>query len=119
MAGAPEPLSFAASIDGVRTEFLSRKYADRTFLIITQFDKIGMVVEARVASTFMDGSKNIDVETLMGVRDDPMAEVFARQLVEHMPGRPGRALLLGLGFKKFDAKMLRAVAHVCRQRGLL
>ena len=65
------------------TEIISISYTDRHFVIITQLNKFGTLIEAKVAN--VDINKNIyHIQTLLGKRDDPLLTIYARQIIENI-----------------------------------
>ena len=96
MSTTPVTLQAAASIDGVHTEVVCTAYADRVFVLVTQLRKVGNLVSASVESG-ADGEDLFSVSTLLGRRDDPSLQVYARQLVQRMAAAECRKpLLLGI-----------------------
>ena len=65
------------------TEIISISYTDRHFVIITQLNKFGTLIEAKVEN--VDINKNIyHIQTLLGKRDDPLLTIYARQIIENI-----------------------------------
>ena len=65
------------------TEIISISYTDRHFVTITQLNKFGTLIEAKVE--YIDSNKNIyHIQTLFGKRDDPLLTIYARQIIENI-----------------------------------
>lgn len=85
-------------LDGIKTEILCSSFTDRIFIIITQIDKVGTLLNAWTEEK-ADGGKLFLVSTLMGKRDDPLLTIFARQLIEQLSNVTSKPLLLGISLK--------------------
>eukprot|EP01116_Phalansterium_solitarium_P006982 TRINITY_DN19436_c0_g1_i1.p1 TRINITY_DN19436_c0_g1~~TRINITY_DN19436_c0_g1_i1.p1 ORF type:complete len:177 (+),score=65.89 TRINITY_DN19436_c0_g1_i1:70-600(+) len=74
----------AAVIDGRHTEIVLMAYADHTFIVVSQNNKLGtLMYAARDQDKYItEGEARFSVSTLLGRRDDPLHDVFARQIVE-------------------------------------
>ena len=65
------------------TDIISISYTDRHFVIITQLNKFGTLIEAKVEK--IDSNKNIYyIQSLFGKRDDPLLTIYARQIIENI-----------------------------------
>ena len=65
------------------TDIISISYTDRHFVIITQLNKFGTLIEAKVEKVF--SNKNIYyIQSLFGKRDDPLLTIYARQIIENI-----------------------------------
>ena len=77
------------------TEIVCTTYTDRHFVVISQMNKFGTIINAW-AETKADGGKTFDMVTLLGRRDDPLLSVYARQLVERISTSSDKPLLLAI-----------------------
>ncbi|KAJ3189449.1 Proteasome assembly chaperone 3 [Gaertneriomyces sp. JEL0708] len=101
----------------IQTDVVYTDFADRMFLTITQFGKIGSLLEATVdtpttalymsqntvSSANTNAAPSISVRTLLGPRDEPLAHVYASHILSKIrAARPNetRPLLLGLALKR-------------------
>ena len=80
------------------TEIVCTTYTDRHFIVISQMNKFGTVINAW-AETKADGGKTFDMVTLLGRRDDPLLSVYARQLVERISSFSDKPLLLAIALQ--------------------
>lgn len=85
-------------VDGIVTEILCSSFSDRIFILITQINKVGTLLNAWAESK-ADGGKLFLVSTVMGRRDDPLLTIFARQLIEQLSEITSKPLLLGISLK--------------------
>ncbi|CAM9757429.1 unnamed protein product [Chrysoparadoxa australica] len=83
-------------LKGLRTEVIVQHFQDRTFVVVSQLERIGTLLQVTSEGGGM-GGKSFHVETLIGRRDDPLLVVCARQLAEQL--RSDKPLLLGLALK--------------------
>lgn len=103
----------SATLDGRGTDFLLTTYEDRILLLINQLGTLGTVVHAE-KETVLGGGSTFRVDTLLGRRDDPLPELCARRLVEHLAAQ-GCALPLLLCVSLDQASLRRQeeiLAHV-------
>ncbi len=75
--------------------FVNAEYSDRVFVVITQINKFGTMLSAW-AEAKSDGGKLYQVSTLMGKRDDPLLNIYARQIIERMAVSTDKPLLLSI-----------------------
>ena len=88
MVDSPLPMrstSFAGEVGGTPTDFLLTAFVDRIMVVITQLGTLGTVLHAE-KETAMGGASTFAyrVDTLLGRRDQPLAELCARQLAERL-----------------------------------
>jgi proteasome assembly chaperone 3 len=57
-------------------------FTDRVLVSVNQLGKIGSVLAANVDVSPANNKKTYNVEIMMGRRDDPLLEIYARQLIE-------------------------------------
>ena len=79
------------------TEIVCTTYTDRHFIVISQMNKFGTVINAWAETK--DGGKTFDMVTLLGRRDDPLLSVYARQLVERISSFSDKPLLLAIALQ--------------------
>jgi proteasome assembly chaperone 3 len=79
----------------VCTDIICTTYNDRHFVVISQMKKFGTLINAW-AETKADGGKSFDMVTLLGRRDDPLLNVYARQLIEKISLVSDKPLLLAV-----------------------
>ena len=82
----------------ILTEIISTTYTDRHFVVISQMKKLGTLIDTW-AETKADGGKTFNMVTLLGRRDDPLLNVYARQLVERISMVSDKPLLLAIALK--------------------
>eukprot|EP01113_Clastostelium_recurvatum_P049505 TRINITY_DN9180_c0_g1_i2.p1 TRINITY_DN9180_c0_g1~~TRINITY_DN9180_c0_g1_i2.p1 ORF type:complete len:146 (+),score=20.32 TRINITY_DN9180_c0_g1_i2:2-439(+) len=105
----------AAEIDGVHTEIVMNLYAEQIFIVISQTQKLGSLISAsRVGGQMtQSGVSNYSINTLLGKRDDPVLDIFARQLVQYVSNtdRMARSLLLAISLPSMTAENMRPTFH--------
>ena len=107
-----------ATICGLPTTIFYQPFADRLFLVVTQQPTFGAILEARV-DTRVDGAEEASTRVLLGPRDDDMAALAARRLLEGFRGAaPGVPLLLARGLRA-PADMAAVREVVAAVEGLL
>lgn len=77
----------------VHTDIVCTAYADRIFVVITQINKFGTIIQADSESK-ADGEKIYQISTVMGKRDDPLLHIYARQIIERISMHCNKPLLL-------------------------
>ena len=87
--------SISSSNGEVCTDIICTTYNDRHFIVISQMKKFGTLINAW-AETKADGGKSFDMVTLLGRRDDPLLNVYARQLIEKISLVSDKPLLLAI-----------------------
>lgn len=96
MANNPvQKKSSIISKDGIRTDIICTTYNDRHFIVISQMKKFGTLINAW-AENKGDGGKFYDMATLLGRRDDPLLNIYARQLIEKTSAVSDKPLLLAI-----------------------
>ena len=84
------------SADGiVCTEIICTSFNDRHFVVISQMKKMGTLINAWTEKK-ADGGKSFDMVTVLGRRDDPLLNVYARQLIERISASSDKPLLLAI-----------------------
>jgi proteasome assembly chaperone 3 len=109
---------FACLLDGVHTEFILNVLEDQLFFVITQLGKFGTILRARKEQSYsLEGSPIYEIDTVLGKRDDPTMEIFARQLIEITSAQCPKPLVLALGFKsKMSPKLLKSILTIIMMR---
>lgn len=82
----------------IQTDIITTSYHDRHFVVISQMKKFGTLISAW-AETKADGGKTFDMSTLLGRRDDPLLNVYARQLIEIISAVSDKPLLLAIALQ--------------------
>jgi proteasome assembly chaperone 3 len=91
-----ETKAVVLSKDGtIRTDIVCTTYSDRHFVVVSQIKKFGTLINAW-ATERADGTKMYDMQTLLGRRDDPLLNVYARQLIERIAAASNKPLLLAI-----------------------
>lgn len=85
------------SIPSVLT-YLIVVFANQVFVIITQVNKVGSVLKAW-SEPRIDGGSRYLIENMLGRRDDPLLNLYARQLVERFNQVSPKPLLLAISLK--------------------
>lgn len=86
-------------VNGINTEILLQSYDDRVFILISQINKIGNLLNAW-GEPKSDGNYLYFVQNLIGRRDDPLLNIYARQLVERLFPLTKKPLVLGITLKE-------------------
>eukprot|EP00520_Triparma_pacifica_P020011 CAMPEP_0118642338 /NCGR_PEP_ID=MMETSP0785-20121206/5782_1 /TAXON_ID=91992 /ORGANISM="Bolidomonas pacifica, Strain CCMP 1866" /LENGTH=124 /DNA_ID=CAMNT_0006533883 /DNA_START=71 /DNA_END=442 /DNA_ORIENTATION=- len=105
MANPAVPVTHTSFLppNSVPTSLSVQLFSDRIFIGVDQLGKIGTLVAANVDCNPINGNKTYIVEILMGRRDDPLLEIYARQLIEKcslMDVGVMRPLLLQISLKE-------------------
>ncbi|PRW61483.1 Proteasome assembly chaperone 3 [Chlorella sorokiniana] len=92
--------TFTANVEGRPTEFALTGYADRLLVVASQLGSLGSILAAE-KETVLGGGSTYRVDTLLGRRDEPLAELCARQLAERLcDAGCDRPLLLCLALER-------------------
>lgn len=102
----------AATIDGVHTEVVLKDFSNRIFVIVTQTDKLGSLLDARLPFINVDPQNQVPkVSVLLGNRECPMSVICARQLTERIGTT--KPVLLAISLKKDRPRStLRAILQL-------
>ena len=71
-------------------------YSDRIFVIISQLNKFGTILKADSAPKSEGGGFIYTITTLIGKRDDPLLNIYARQIIERLSLTTNKPLLLAI-----------------------
>ena len=88
-------VSIAVNGNEIRTDIICTTYSDRHFVLITQMKKVGTLIQAW-SDKKSDGNYFYEMVTLLGRRDDPLLNVYARQIIEKISAYSDKPLLLGI-----------------------
>lgn len=97
-------------VNGNSTEIVISKFSDRLFVIITQYGKVGNLVEVRRDVAQKDDSSSLvfSVRVLLG-KDDEEIHVAARFLVNFIA--TSQSVLFGLSLKDYQPQTLRQIGE--------
>ncbi|KAJ3147814.1 hypothetical protein HDU89_005173 [Geranomyces variabilis] len=97
----------SAEINGHSTTAIYTEFANRLFLTITQYNKIGTLMEATLDATatptLSQTTPPVSVRTLLGPPHDPLPQVYATQILQNIhAARNGerRPLLLAIALRR-------------------
>ena len=117
--GIPTALSRSYNVDGTVTDCLVQLFADRILLGISQMDgKLGSWVTCDVEESVIDSKTRFRVDIVLGQRDDPLPEVYARRITEQIASlRKSKAdpcppVLLGISIKDRDPKIFGVLVNL-------
>eukprot|EP00164_Ancoracysta_twista_P006385 GFYU01008879.1.p1 GENE.GFYU01008879.1~~GFYU01008879.1.p1 ORF type:complete len:121 (-),score=6.03 GFYU01008879.1:30-392(-) len=119
MSTCPIPIKqLGADIEGVPTKFVLQSYSDRLFLIVTQFDKIGSMLEGSKAQS-AQGNDTYIVNTLLGDRaGDEFYSVLARRLTEAFTQTVELPILFGLALKTQTPQAFKEIVAFVKDQQL-
>ena len=108
--GVPTSLTRCYNVAGTETDCLVQLFGDRTLFGITQLDgKLGTWVTCAIEESEMNSYTSFRVEVVLGIREDPLIEVYARRLAESIfklkLRDPSPPILLGISIKDRDPKV--------------
>jgi len=86
MQGAlPSCLQKSFLIEKIQTDIIVQIFADRIVVFLSQLEgKIGTYLSTTIEESIIDGSTTFHISSLLGNRDDPLHNVYARQLAERI-----------------------------------
>ena len=67
----------------VKTTIILQIFADRVFVVLTNYKRFGSILECSATVSEIDQALDYRVQTLLGKRDDTVNDVYARQILEH------------------------------------
>eukprot|EP00002_Diphylleia_rotans_P039475 TRINITY_DN9160_c0_g1_i1.p1 TRINITY_DN9160_c0_g1~~TRINITY_DN9160_c0_g1_i1.p1 ORF type:complete len:140 (-),score=31.99 TRINITY_DN9160_c0_g1_i1:172-591(-) len=121
----PFPLSFqeySVEIDSTPTFILLEKFANRVFLLITQTGKPGTLIHAKKDEGSPQEDPTYTVRTMLGERDRPVLEIYARHFVQQM--NTDLPLTLSIALKRlktieetteYDERMFKTISRTLLQ----
>merc|ERR1711990_873857 len=110
MTAAVSSQCSACVVDGIHTDIVITPFANRTFVVITQTGTMGnTMVEASCDSSVDGRAGSYTVRTCCGRFDDPVPEVYARQLAERL----GQPILLSIAMKDSSPAAFRTIVEAC------
>lgn len=81
--GKYTPRSTSVVFNSKKIDIVFNEYDDRYFVIITQMNKIGTLVEASAEDSILrEGALTYTTSTLIGKRDDMLIDVYARHILD-------------------------------------
>ncbi|GER40493.1 proteasome assembly chaperone [Striga asiatica] len=95
-------------IKGHKTNIVISSYEDHFLVMATQIGSMGTIMHARKEES-VSVDPTFTVNVVFGKRDEPMLVACARQLVEHISKRSGKALVLSLGLRDHSMGMLKGI----------
>jgi proteasome assembly chaperone 3 len=81
--------------DDVTTEICFQSFADRYFVMISQLNKVGSLINAW-SEEKPSGGKIFQTQILLGRRDDPLLNVYARQIIQVISEASDKPVLLAI-----------------------
>ena len=98
---------------GVVSEIVCSSYDDYHFVNISQMDKMGTIVRARATKLEGLGEMRYEMTTMLGKRDDPLLDVYARQIIEKIAVHSRKPLILGIALiqEGRDAKTFQDILN--------
>lgn len=110
-ARLPPTRAHDAIICGVPTHFVLTRYSNRIMVVASQTDNMGTIITAH-ADNFVDAvHSSYSTRVLIGKRDDPHLEAYARTLVEMICKRAPDAppLLLCISIREHSKQMFHSI----------
>ena len=108
----PKTSQSSIIVGGVQTDILVQLYADRIYVSLTQVGKLGSLLLGSFELSEDQETKDFDVSSVLGLRDDPLLVVYCRQLTEKLSevdNRKGRSVLLAISLEDSEAGKGREV----------
>nr|CCA19592.1 conserved hypothetical protein [Albugo laibachii Nc14] len=98
--GAETPKTFSAyeEINGHATNLSISIFSNQLFIIVSQIDTFGTVVQARKRDSLSENFQS-EVQIRLGRRDDPLLLVYARQFLERIGSPLGLPIVAAIGLK--------------------
>ncbi|CAB3997713.1 Hypothetical predicted protein [Paramuricea clavata] len=102
----------SCKINDISTDFVCSDFGDKYFVLITQFGKMGTLVQIGKEFDLNNGeTENVDIKVLLG-KDEPLTYVYAKQIGSSLYGRGIlRPILLGIALKDQTPEMLKQVVQ--------
>ena len=83
---------------GLETEVMLTHYSDRVFVVVTQTNKLGSLLS--VAAEQSGQGSTFRIRNLLGRRDDPLLNIYARNIAEAAAKTSTRPLLLAVSLSE-------------------
>lgn len=96
--GFPLRKESTVEIDGITTEIICTNYSDKIMVNISQMDKFGSIISA-FSETTGESGKLYHIQNLLGRRDDPLLNIYARQIIENISEVSDKPLILTISLK--------------------
>ena len=109
----------SCEINGVSTDFVCSDFGDKYFILITQYGKMGTLVQIGKEFHLNNGDiENVDIKVLLG-KDEPLTYVYAKQIGSSLYGRGIlRPILLGIALKDPTPETLKQVVQFTRENDI-
>ena len=120
----PTTVQQSCLVNDIQTDLVVQIFSDRTLILISQLNgKIGTYITTTVEQSIIDNSTTFNITSLLGRRDDPLMEIYARQLAERihklhngssrdvMDGMTLPPILLGIALSKESKAREKDVFH--------
>ena len=98
----------------IKTEIICKKYNDKILIIVSQGDVIGTMMEGFMEA-HSDGSMTFSSVTLIGKRDDPLQQLYLKQLVEVFNKSNKIPVLLGINLLYEGSDVFQSVISFIKQ----
>ena len=66
------------------TTIILQKFSDRTFVVLTNFNRFGSIIECSASISEIDQSLDFSTHVLLGKREDTVNHIYARQILERI-----------------------------------
>eukprot|EP00048_Salpingoeca_helianthica_P020791 m.8543 g.8543 ORF g.8543 m.8543 type:complete len:128 (+) comp5245_c0_seq1:18-401(+) len=108
--GALATQHVSAVINGEPTDVVCTRYSNTVFVLLTQIQKIGVLLHVLPDAKEQDEDQTYTVKFLLGFSEDLMIDVCAREIGKRIMSESQQAVpvLLGLSLKTYDAPTIRA-----------
>eukprot|EP00736_Rhodelphis_marinus_P000624 Rmarinus@m.23263 len=100
--------------DPTATEVIVQIFTDKYFVIITQIDKLGTLLQASATGDPLDETCNVSVRVVIGKRDEEL-QIITRQIMERIHAVSSKPLLLALGLKDVSPEMCKSLLSALDQ----
>mmetsp|Transcript_6247 Transcript_6247/g.7596 ORF Transcript_6247/g.7596 Transcript_6247/m.7596 type:complete len:148 (-) Transcript_6247:201-644(-) len=83
----PKTVSKTAVVNGVKTQVIVTFFADRLFILVSQLNKLGCLLEGQRDASIkhpmpLGKQSTFSVEVILGNREDMLSRVLVRQMLE-------------------------------------
>ncbi|XP_072172972.1 proteasome assembly chaperone 3-like [Diadema setosum] len=110
--GYPTSKTGAVTLDGRHTDFVLTPFEDRSFLVVTQYQKLGTLIHVTKDSLPLDKrEETYSTHVLLG-RDEPVIHVFARNIASQVLKSESKPLLLSLALEDYSPAVLKGIQKV-------